>query len=54
MLSGDTVGEFEVINDGFCKLNRVVAAHDNPVLVLTSTLLLVIFVFVDIIFRDKT
>ena len=26
MLSGDTVGEFEVINEGFCKLNLVVAA----------------------------
>ena len=33
-------GSFGMINEGLCKLNRVVAAHDTPILALTSTLLL--------------
>ena len=42
-----------MINEALCKLNRVVAAHDAPVLALTSALLLITFVFANTLCHDK-
>ena len=42
-----------MVNEGLYKFNRVVAAHDTPILALTSALLLVIFVFANTPCHDK-
>ena len=46
-------GSLGMVNEGLCKFNRVVAAHDIPVLALTTALLLVIFVFANTLCHDK-
>ena len=46
-------GSFGMVNEGLYQFNRVVAAHDTPILALTSALLLVIFVFANTPCHEK-